>query len=110
MAAASVARSAVQNRTRGRVCGPAFAVSFAGISHQQLEVVMLAEKKALTLADLDAQSALELPAREVPQIIVTITNLLNNNTVTIDVRNIDVAAQICAQVIATGRFSCTVTQ
>jgi len=68
------------------------------------------QKRTLSVVDLESQTALELPDREVMQIIVTITNLLNNNTVTVDVRNVNVAAQICAALLATGRFSCTVTQ
>jgi DNA polymerase II large subunit len=33
-------------------------------------------------------------------VTVVITNLLNNNEVSIDVRNIDIAAQICANALA----------
>ena len=71
---------------------------------------MVAEKLMLSDAELESQVALELPDREMLQIIVTITNLLNNNTVTVTVRDINVAAQICANLIATGNFACGFTQ
>jgi hypothetical protein len=75
---------------------------------------MLVEKKMLSAADLESQVALELPDREMLLITVVITNLLNNNVVRIpidvDVSNVDIAAQICANVVATGRFLCTVEQ
>ena len=67
-------------------------------------------KTALEPEAILAQTATELPDRYSTQIIVTITNLLNNNTVTVTVENVDVAAQICAAVASSGRFSCTVTQ
>ena len=60
---------------------------------------MSAQKQLLSQADLDSQMALELPNRDLMLVTVVITNLLNNNTVTIDVRNIDIAAQICAAVL-----------
>lgn len=63
-------------------------------------------KRMLDLETMEAQAALELPARELPLVTVVITNLLNNNTVEITVQNIDIAAQICAQLIATGNFAC----
>ena len=60
--------------------------------------------------NMDEQLALELPTRDLMLVTVVITNLLNNNTVTIDVRNVNVAAQICANLIATGNFDCDVIQ
>ncbi len=59
---------------------------------------MLLEKKALSLEEIEAQAALELPDREMMLVTVVITNLLNNNTVEIDVRNNNVAVQVCAAV------------
>ena len=56
-------------------------------------------KKTLSVAELDSQVAMELPDREMMLVTVVITNLLNNNTVEIDVRNIRIAAQICAAVL-----------
>jgi hypothetical protein len=68
------------------------------------------DKKIFSFDDIEAQSALELPDREMMLVTVVITNLLNNNTVEIDVRNVNVAAQVCAQVLAIGGFKCDVKQ
>ena len=57
---------------------------------------MLLEKRALTLDEIDAQAALELPARDLMLVTVVITNVLNNLTVDIDVRNNKIAVQVCA--------------
>ena len=57
---------------------------------------MLLEKKALSLEDIEAQSALELPDREMMLVTIVITNVLNNLSVDIDVRNNRIALQICA--------------
>ena len=57
-------------------------------------------KKMLTVEHLDAQSVLELPNREMLLITVVITNLLNNLSVDVDVRNINIAVQVCAVVEA----------
>lgn len=77
---------------------------------------MLAEKKVLTLDELEAQSALELPDREELALInVFITNVLNHLTVNVVVKNNKVAVQICAivsllnQVFATN-LACTIVQ
>jgi hypothetical protein len=59
---------------------------------------MLLEKKALSLEEIEAQSALELPDREMMLVTVVITNVLNNLSVDIDVRNNKIALQICAAV------------
>ena len=61
---------------------------------------MLMEKKALSIVELEAQSAMELPNREMMLVTIVITNLLNNNTVNIEVKNNNVAVQICAVVTA----------
>ena len=60
----------------------------------------MSQKQLLTQADLDAQMGLELPNRDLMLVTVVITNLLNNNTIEIDVRNVKVAAQICAAILA----------
>ena len=78
----------------------------------------LIEKKAVNLADLNAQAANELPKREMLALVnVFITNVLNNLTVSIPVQNNNVAVQVCAVVAAlnTSLFSvptltCEVTQ
>ena len=71
---------------------------------------MTAQKQLLSQADLDSQMALELPNRDLMLVTIVITNLLNNLTIDVDVRNVNVAAQICAQLIATGNFDCRVAQ
>lgn len=71
---------------------------------------MLMEKKTLGVEDLEAQTALELPERELPLVTVVLTNVLSNNTVTIDVRNVNVAAQICAGVLNSGNVTCEIQQ
>ena len=60
---------------------------------------MLVEKQPLSLADIEAQTALELSEREMLALVtVVITNVLNHLSVTIDVKNNNVAVQICAAV------------
>ena len=71
---------------------------------------MSTNKQILSQADLDSQMALELPNRDLMLVTVVITNLLNNNTVNIDISDINVAAQICAAVLSSGRFDCEVVQ
>lgn len=76
------------------------------------------EKRALTMADIDAQTALELPDRELMALVnIAVFDILNNNIVNIPitVQNNHVAAQVCAQVNALTttplgyHFSCTVS-
>ncbi len=62
---------------------------------------MLLEKKILTLNDIEAETALVLPERNMMALVtVVITNLLNNLSIDIDVRNNNVAIQVCAVVQA----------
>ena len=70
---------------------------------------MLVQKKMLSDLDLDSQVALELPDREMLLVTVVITNLLNNLTVEIDVRNVQVAAQICAGLLNNANVTCDFT-
>lgn len=81
---------------------------------------MLAEKKMLSLEALEAQTALELPEREAP-VLVLLTCLvcIGNVTLRLRIEDVNVAAQVCAavdaiQVIVGGAsvdaFSCTVRQ
>jgi hypothetical protein len=77
---------------------------------------MLAEKQALTVAELEAQSALELPDREMLTLIV-IRNVLNNLRIRVNVSNNNVAVQVCAIVQALNailwngnRLTCTIRQ
>ncbi|HEV8439053.1 MAG TPA: hypothetical protein VGT40_13230 [Methylomirabilota bacterium] len=59
---------------------------------------MLALKKRLSSDDIDAQSAFELPDREVMLVTIVITNVLNNLSVDVDVKNNNIAVQVCAAV------------
>src|SRR3954469_9588201 len=62
--------------------------------------LMLAEKKALSLEDIDSQIALELPERETLA-LVTITCVVGCfGSINITVKNIQVATQVCASVQA----------
>ena len=57
---------------------------------------MLLEKKPLSFEDLEVQTALELPTREMMLVTVVITNVLNNLSIDVNVEDIQVALQICA--------------
>jgi hypothetical protein len=60
---------------------------------------MVLEKTALSLDELEAQYAAELPEREMLGLItVIITNLLNNLHIDVDIKNVNVAVQVCAVV------------
>ena len=78
--------------------------------------MMLTEKVRLSSEEIDAQSALELPDREMMLVTIVITNLLNNLSVEVDVRNNNVAVQVCAAVqlintiISPTTLVCEVTQ
>jgi hypothetical protein len=76
---------------------------------------MLLEKKTLSLEEVEAQTALELPEREMMAPLVVITGgpggILSGNTINIPVTDVNVGADICANVIASDpSFSCDVTQ
>ena len=56
-------------------------------------------KQVLTTAAIDTQTAMELPSRDMLALItVVITNLLNNLSVSIPIKNNNVAVQVCAVV------------
>ncbi len=57
---------------------------------------MLADKKMLNLDTIEAQSVLALPDRMMPLVTIVITNVLNNLSVDVDVKNNNVAVQVCA--------------
>ena len=59
---------------------------------------MLAEKQSLTLADLDAQTALLLPERETP--VTVIIGCVGVCVGSIRIQNVDISvvAQVCAAV------------
>ena len=58
---------------------------------------MVLEKRPLSMDELDAQTALELPERDMMALVtIVITNVLNNLSVDVDVKNNNVAVQVCA--------------
>ena len=58
-------------------------------------------KRTLTPELVEAQSAFELPDRQLLALVtIVITNLLNNLSIDVDVRNNNVAVQVCAVVQA----------
>jgi hypothetical protein len=63
---------------------------------------MLLEKQALSLEELEDQAAFELPNRDMMLVTIIINNVLNGLHVDIDVKNNNVAVQICAVVNALG--------
>jgi hypothetical protein len=72
-------------------------------------------KKRLSLDDIEAQVALELPKREMMLITVVITNVLNHLHVSVNVKNNNVAVQVCAIVslintIVGNILSCRIVQ
>lgn len=68
-------------------------------------------KKALSFAELDSQTAMALPDREMMLVTIVVTNVLNNLTIDINVANNRVAAQVCLALLATGVFSsCEIQQ
>jgi hypothetical protein len=81
------------------------------------EGTMLAEKRRVTLDELESQVALDLPDREMMLVTVVITNVLNNLSIEVDVRNNRIAAQICAvvellnaELLTTDQLTCTIQQ
>jgi hypothetical protein len=60
---------------------------------------VLLEKERLSLDELDAQAALELPDREMLGLItVVINNVLNDLEIEVEIKNVNVALQVCAVV------------
>jgi hypothetical protein len=57
---------------------------------------MLLEKQALSTEELEDQAAFELPNRDMMLVTVVITNVLNNLSIDVDVRNNKIAVQVCA--------------
>jgi len=76
---------------------------------------LMIEKKSLMTDEIDTLTALELPPRETPALVVINCLALCIGDIKIRVEDINVAAQICAQVInvtvlGTSLFSCQVSQ
>ena len=73
-------------------------------------------KPALSLTDLDAEAGFVLPPRETMLVTVVIANVLNNLSIEVDVRNVNVGVQVCAAVnlintiLDADRLTCTITQ
>jgi hypothetical protein len=73
-------------------------------------------KRTLTLEALSSQTALELPDRHLLGLVtIVIFNVLNNLSVDVDVRNNNVAVQVCAVVEALNTsvgtdLTCTIQQ
>jgi len=73
------------------------------------------EKKSLSLADIEAQSAVELPDRETLAVLVSCVAICTGD-ITVDVKNNNVAVQVCAVVqaingiIAPTALTCRVVQ
>ena len=75
---------------------------------------MLTEKKALSFEEIEAQTALELPNREMMALVnIIVFDVLNNNDVNVQVP-IGVAANVCGVTVAallaaagTGPVDCT---
>jgi hypothetical protein len=61
---------------------------------------MVLEKKPLSFADVEAQTALELPDRETPAIAVISCLAICIGTVSVSVRDVNLAVQLCAEVEA----------
>jgi hypothetical protein len=78
---------------------------------------MLAEKKTLSVEELEAQAALELPDREMLSLVtIVIRNVLNGLHIRVNVKNNNVAVQVCAIVQALNsittadKFRCRILQ
>ena len=59
---------------------------------------MLTEKRLLNLEEIDNQTALELPDRETPGALVIIKCLICVGEIQIEVEDVNVGANVCAQV------------
>jgi hypothetical protein len=86
-------------------------------TNTQRRSTYVAEKKRLSVADMEAQAAFELPDREMMLVTVIITNLLNNLSIDVDVTNNNVAVQVCAVVslldtilLPPERLTCSIEQ
>ena len=80
---------------------------------------MLQEKKALSVEELESQAGFELPDRDMMALInIIVFDVIDGgvlNNLTIEVKNNNVAAQVCAVVNLLSatqalELSCTVTQ
>lgn len=74
-------------------------------------------KKTLTMAEIESQTALELPERHMLALVtVIIADVLNNLSISVNVSNNKVAVQVCAVVDAINtilvgqQLTCTIQQ
>jgi hypothetical protein len=72
------------------------------------------DKRSLTIEELDAEAAFELPDREMLALVV-IKNLANNNRISVRVSDNNVAVQVCALVhaisaLSIDKLTCRITQ
>ena len=69
----------------------------------------MADKPMLTPAEIESQSMLELPERDMLSLVTLVA--LNGVVTTITVANNNIAVQVCAQALASGNFlTCTIRQ
>lgn len=68
-------------------------------------------KNVMTLDRLNSETAVELPNREMLLVTIVVTNVLNNLSIDIPIRNNNVAVQVCAavEVISTQLLGDTLT-
>ena len=78
---------------------------------------MVLETTALSLDELEAQYAAELPEREMLGLItIVIFNVLNNLEVEVEVKNVNIAVQVCAivnvlnSILDGDRLTCVIEQ
>jgi len=74
---------------------------------------MLLEKKKLSFEEIEAQTALELPDRE----MLALVRIGNGLHIDVDVRDVNVAVQVCAiveaisvQLLTVDKLTCTILQ
>ena len=75
---------------------------------------MVLEKAPLTVADIEAQSGLELPERELPALVTIACVVGCFGSISVTVQNIHVAAAVCATVqaltsLSGAQLTCTVS-
>jgi hypothetical protein len=79
---------------------------------------MLQTKELLTMEELDAQTALELPDRETALVFVIIKDVLSGNKIRVEVDDVNVGVQVCAVIQALSdmdesdgiKFACAIVQ
>ena len=67
---------------------------------------MLQEKTVVTTELIDSQTAVELPDRHMMALVNLV--LITGDIITINVRDVNVGVNICAQVLGRSALACTV--